>query len=508
MKFLWQKLYTKIAVLLLVVFLSISSFSAYHMLTSAQVYQQNVTQKMHRDLAAHVIESYPILQRGGVLSDATLNKVEIEDIFHDLMILGPNFEFYLLDAAGNILAYSAKPDVVKRDRVATAPIQSFLADEALESPIYSDNPRSETRQTKIFSAAPIQNSGATVGYLYVILGSDIYDTVASALRDNRILGWGLAIFLLGLLFSFLATALLTGIIVRPLRRLVNQIQTVGSHGFDKNARQNSQHSHQLQEWSASSNNEIHILGSSFRSLLDKLEEQYAHAVTLDELRKELLAHISHDLRTPLSSLLGYLETWQMNSNRVGLDESKHYIDIAHRNALTLSRLVEQLFELANLDSANVQINLERFSIADLVQDVLQKFSIVAAEKKIDLQVSPQDTGIQVVGDIEKLERVFTNLIENALRHSRDRGSITVRLSERGGLVGVEVSDTGIGIPAEDLPHIFDAHYKACNSVRGNTRHGGIGLAITKRILELHRSTIKVESRVDYGTTFSFSLSCP
>ena len=111
-----------------------------------------------------------------------------------------------------------------------------------------------------------------------------------------------------------------------------------------------------------------------------------------------------------------------------------------------------------------------------------------------------------MGDIEKLERVFTNLIENALRHTNENGSITVRLKHENRSVAIEVSDTGIGIPAKDVEHIFTPHFKAENSVRGDTAHGGLGLAITKKLLSLHQASIHVKSIEKQGTTFHFELA--
>lgn len=491
----FQKLHTRLTLILLFVFLAISSLATYVILQSSRSHQQHVTQQLHTDLAKHVVDNYLLFK------DGEPDLEQAKHTFHDLMILGPNFEFYLLDQFGEIRAFSAKPHKVKRRFVSLEPIKQCLNDKDKNSPIYGDNPRDPSGK-KVFSVAPIIQNGETLGYLYTILGSDLYDSQASALINSKILTWGLVILGLGLLFSFICAFFLLGLVIKPLRRLALQTQ---NFNFEDKSKTLQPQAALLNEWSSKSHNEIHMLGTSFRTLLKKLEEQYDNVITLDELRKELLAHISHDLRTPLASLLGYLETWQLNHEQLTPEASKKYITVAQRNAKTISKLVEQLFELAHLDSGNVQINMERFSIADLVQDVLQKFAIHAEKRGITLAVTPQDSSIQVVGDIEKLERVFTNLLENALRHTKSGGTVTVKLSPQGQFVGIEVSDNGIGIPEEDLPHIFDAHYKAGNSVRGNTRHGGIGLAITKRIIELHTAKIDVTSRMNEGTTFSFEL---
>lgn len=492
-------LYARLAIFLTVIFLVVGIVSGKTLLNSSEVHQRLVTQHMHCELAKHVVKEHLLFNDEGLdLSAAKMT-------FMNLMVLGPNFEFYVLGPDGEIKTYSADPGVVKRDSVDITPVKQFLAalkTNEIGSPIMGDNPRDHGQQ-KIFSAAPIIQNGETLGYLYVILGSDIFDSFSQSFSKNNILRTGMSLVVAGLVFSLLAILLVIGMITRPLRRLNSEVMAVTSAGFIQESGRSA--SEVLSHWKAGSSDEFHSLGSSFKALLDQLEEQYKQVISVDELRKELLTHISHDLRTPLASLLGYLETWSLNHTQIPKEQSDEYIAIARRNAQKIANLIEQLFELAHLDSGNVRINRETFSVAELAHDVMQKFAIEALEKGVALSVEPNNPRILVQGDIEKLERAFTNLIENALRHTPKNGEIIIRLSKTGRFVGIDVSDTGIGIPEEDIPHIFDAHFKAGNSVRGNSAHGGIGLAITKKIIALHQSDISVKSQVDRGTTFSFTL---
>ena len=493
---LTNTLYAKLALCLTVIFLIVGSLSANMLFNASTAHQRLVTQHLHCDLAKLVNKEYKLFNDAGLDLDAA------KMIFMKLMVLGPNFEFYVLNPEGQVLAYSADPSVVKRKQVDLAPLKYFMDSKKIDSPILGDNPRS-LEQKKIFSAAPIVKDDQVIGYLYVILGSDIFDAFYESLSESKMLRSGFWLVISSLCFGLLASLVVISLITRPLRKLSKSIQQARDEGFTKEGGRNA--SLALQGWDQNSSNEIHVLGSSFKALLERLEEQYQQVITIDDLRKELLTHISHDLRTPLASLLGYLETWTLNHKTIPTEKSEQYIDIATRNAQKIANLIEQLFELAHLDSGNVQVNRETFSVAELAQDVLQKFTIEAQQKHIALSVEPKDTSILVKGDIEKLERVFTNLIENALRHTPVDGSVTVRLSKNGHFVAIDVEDTGIGIPQEDIPHIFNAHFKAGNSVRGNSAHGGIGLAITKKIIDLHQSEISVTSHVDRGTTFSFML---
>jgi len=493
-----QSLFGRLSVTLMLIFLSLGLLFATLLVYCSSIYEKEVSQELHRDLAQHVADHYLLFRDGEPDLKAA------KQTFHDLMILGPNFEFYLLDKSGNILSYSADPSKIKRKTVNIDGFGNWKAEAKNSGYVLGDDPRSENRQ-KIYSLATIKQNDKISGYLYVIIGSQIQDSIESKLWESEILRWGLIVFATGFIFTAIALLFVLAWITRPLSTLSNQIRQIKKVGFSDNKDMQAQQLQTLDRWKKDSNNDIHLLGHTFKLALETLQKQYENVVSIDDLRKELLSHVSHDLRTPLSSLLGYLETWELQKGKMSEQESSQYIAIAKRNAQKISTLIEQLFELAHLDGENVQVNQEAFSIAELVQDVLQKFSIKAAQKNITLSVKPQDSSIRVRGDVEKMERVFTNLVENALRHTLENGSVIVNIEPDSAFVSIQVSDTGIGIPENDLPYIFDAHYKAGNSVRENTAHGGLGLAITKKLLALHESAIQVKSQINQGTTFSFSL---
>jgi len=495
---LLRSLAGRLGVTLALVFVVFAALCLALLLRSSRNYEKEVSQLMHKDLAAHIVEHYLLFKDGKPDLKAA------ENTFHELMILGPNFEFYLLDKDGNILAYSADPSLIHRQRIDTREFKQWRQTLEKQGYVDGDDPRS-TSDKKIFSVAPILHDGQLSGYLYVVVGSQIRDALEQQLSSSRILQWCLTIFLLVFVFTLLVVMLVIGRITQPLALLTRQVREIRKKGFDKDGRALSENIENLNNWRPGSKNDIDELGHTFKLALETLQQQYTNVVSIDDLRKELLSHVSHDLRTPLASLLGYLETWELQKDGMTVDQGAEYVAIAKRNAQKIATLIEQLFELAHLDGNNVQVNLEPFPIAELIHDVLQKFSIQAKEKNIALSVVPFGSSICVRADVEKMDRVLTNLVENALRHTPENGSITVKIEPKSGFVTLQVSDTGIGIPEKDLPFIFDAHYKAGNSVRENTAHGGLGLAITKKLLELHESAIRVSSQLNQGTTFSFNL---
>ncbi len=255
-----------------------------------------------------------------------------------------------------------------------------------------------------------------------------------------------------------------------------------------------------------SNDEFGALAGDFNYLADTVQMQMEQVRTADNMRREMVTNISHDLRTPVASLRGYLETCLIKEKDLSDEQRRAHLDAAMKNTLRLSRLIDDLFELAKLDAGDLQPRMERFPVAELISDVVAKFQLRAQQRSIALNAEIDDHGAQVVGDIGMLERVFDNLVENALRYTDEGGEVDIRVRKSGNGVDVQVADTGIGIPEEDLARVFDRFYRVDKS-RGEDRGGtGLGLAITKRILALHDSVIRVTSQPRVGTTFSFELN--
>jgi signal transduction histidine kinase len=194
----------------------------------------------------------------------------------------------------------------------------------------------------------------------------------------------------------------------------------------------------------------------------------------------------------------------MKEGRLAEGERTEYLDVALRHSTHLRRLVEDLFELAKLDAREVRPSIEPVSLGDLAQDVVQKYHLAAERKGVRLELDGGRDLPFVRADVGLIERVLTNLIGNAIEHTPSAGGVSVSTRLQGSTVSVRISDTGAGIPDEDLPRIFDRFFQAKAGKRDG-QHAGLGLAITKRILELHDSRIDVVSKVGAGTAFSFSL---
>lgn len=490
--------YAKIALVLLVSFFVLGAGFIFLTENLSRTYQDEVRQKLHLGLADYIATHNAPLKNGQVDPKA------LKDTFTGMMILGPDFEFYLLDKNGKILAHAAKPEKIKRESINMDPILEFINEESM-LPILGDDPRSEQGK-KVFSAAEVVDEQGMKVYLYIIIGGEIYDSIVDLLKGSHIVTLSFWVLIAGLSFSLIVVLFLFGLLTRPIRKLTADIQRFRDQGF-------SSQGSTVSDWKADTGDEIQQLGASFKVMADELKEQFDKVKTTDEIRRDLFSYISHDLRTPLASLQGYLETWQLKNADITEEESQRYIRVAADNARQISHLVEQLFELAHLEGSDVKVNFEPVVIAELAQDVLQQFELKAAEKKVKFEIEPRDSSYIVLADMEKLERIITNLVDNAFRHCVAGDMISILFSKQDDElddideIRVEIADTGSGIAEEDLTHIFEPHFRGKNTNSDSKVNSGLGLAITKRLLELQDSDISVRSTEQEGTVFTFSLKC-
>jgi signal transduction histidine kinase len=205
----------------------------------------------------------------------------------------------------------------------------------------------------------------------------------------------------------------------------------------------------------------------------------------------------------LASLKAYVGTLVDNQGRLSPDEQRRYLDIVGRQTERLDRLISDLLQLSVLESEESRLSTEPFAVSDLVQDVFLRFRLPAEQRGVAFDLVLPDAFPYVQGDISLIERVIENLVENALRHTSAGGRVTVALQADQDRAEVQVTDTGRGIKEHDLPFIFDRQFRGAKTM--DAVSVGLGLAIAKRIVELHGSALHVTSTVGEGSTFSFAL---
>lgn len=453
------------------------------------LYYEELTQQMNKDIAMYITQEHQLL-------DTKLGtKATINQLAHQAMVINPMAEVYLLNPDGSINSHSQAEGSLKRTRVALEPILKFLDGEA-NFPLRGNDPR-HLDTNKIFSVSEVRKGKQLHGYLYVILGGQRYDAIQDSIAWSHIKqqsAWSIAVLI--------AAALLIGVVLfhkltQPLANLTRRM--------DQYAQRDAQPSSQS---TAASGDEIVRLKITFEKMTRQLDQQIAQLHESDRLRRELTSNISHDLRTPLSTVQGYLETLLLKGDELDSTQRQGHLETAVKGCQRLGFMVADLFELSKLESGANQPVYEEFSLAELMHDTIQDFALEAQRKDISLKlenISSSTANTTICADIGLIQRVFENLIRNAINHTPAHGSIRLGFVTHSSSVEVTVADSGRGIDSEDLPFIFERFYQSSDTPKKQTASSGLGLAIVKRILDLHGCQIEVHSRTNQGSQFRFDL---
>lgn len=485
---LLNNLSNKLVLTLLGLLLILSAGFISFAIWSTPLFLQELNQKLNLDLANNIVKEKKLM------IDNKINQDALQSVFMGLMVVNPIIEVYLTDTDGKLLSYSAPKGVVKLDKINLDPVKKFINAERYLPQLGSD-PRNPGKH-KVFSAAPIYQGNTLQGYLYIILGGQEYDSVVELLKSSYMLKLWMVSIGISLLVASIFGFLIFRHITRRLTILTQAMETFKKHGFHTNI--------ELPErFNGMPGDEIDKLGATFREMADRISQQVRLLEHNDTSRRELVANVSHDLRTPLASLQGYLETLLLKNQQLTEQEKHSYIETALQHCHRLQKLISELFELSRLENQGARLHFEAFSMSELVQDVSQKFQLEAQNKNITMSVNIPSQPALVSADISLIQRVLENLIENAIKYTPEGGNISINLDNGKNKVATSISDTGQGIPSEDLPHIFDRFYRV--DKHRQTEGTGLGLAIAKRIIQLHDSTIDVESFPNTGTTLSFNL---
>ena len=461
--------------------------AVYVLLTAhtAQRYYQETEQKLNRHIAEQIVKDVKPIQDGEV------NEKALKELFHYLMVIHPQVEVYLLDEKGKILTYYAPKAKVRADRVPLGRIERFIEKDSLKGIMKGMDPRHPEKK-KIFSAAPIEQRGRTRGYIYVILASEDQRTAAQTLFDHYVFRSMAPAFLIAIALALLLGVAAFWFLTRRIGRLRRTLGRFEEGDLEARV-------------PIKSKDEIGSLERSFNRMASNLKANFDKIERMESSRKALIANVSHDLRTPLTSMQGYVETLALKGDDLALEKRKDYAEKALEHTDQLKHLVDELFELSKLESGRLEPDPEPFFINELVQDISHKYEAKASEKGIRLQPILSNELPPVHGDVRMIDRVLQNLLDNALKHSPEGGTVSIELSERDKGIEVKVSDTGPGIPEEEQARVFE-RYKVGKSRNGQGTNGsGLGLAIVHQMLQVQGMDIQLHSKVGKGSSFSFTI---
>jgi signal transduction histidine kinase len=385
-------------------------------------------------------------------------------------------DYLLIDEKGKVII-STLPDEITQELLGRDVVQQVLRGASANS----RRAPSGMEDLFFFNGGPIRGTGNEIhGALFLFASME---PVNRALAEFRIM-----MALLGTGALMLAAWLLYGLaggMVRPLLKMKDVTQHLANRNYQARVQ-------------VSTEDEVGQLGKSINELAKRLQ----HHV---EQQQEFLADVTHELRTPLSYIQGYSQVleqdWVQNE-----EERKKYLALIVRETNRLQRLVSELADLSELHAEGMKITLVKTDFQEVAVQVQAKMMAVAHKKGVELTVErPQLEPLFVLGDPDRLEQVLLNLLSNAIRHTPEGGRITVRYQSVGRDLHVQVQDTGAGIPAEDLPHVFDRFYRVDKS-RNRAKGGmGLGLSIVKGIIDRHGGQVWVESEEGKGTTFFFTV---
>jgi signal transduction histidine kinase len=459
---------------------------AYVLITAnaAAEYYKETTQRLNASVAEHLLhEVNPIA--GGEVNDEALGK-----IMHSMMAVNPTIEVYLLDPAGTILKYVVLDKNVRLKSVNLTPVRSFVAAKGNRY-IEGDDPRNPGKEV-VFSAAEVVENGKLQGYIYLVLASEEFELIASDLFGSYILKIGIFSFAVALLAAFLLGLLLIYFLTRSLQRVHQGVLAFQSG--DLNARVE-----------VKGHGETAQLGHAFNRMADTILSNIEDLKQVDTMRRDLIANVSHDLRSPMAVIHGYIETLVLKEGKLTQQQQNEYLEIILKSSEKLKKLVADLFELSRLDAKQIVIQKEPLFLNELLFDIAQQFELIAKQRNIKIDVDiPQKMPAQKA-DISLMNRVFQNLMENAIKYSPDDSTIQIKLAVDESKVNISFANEGVGIKAEDLPHIFDRYFIADQN-RTDARSTGLGLAIVKKIIELHQAEITVWSKVNDKTCFDIAMA--
>lgn len=426
-----------------------------------QLIEQRTQQTLHRELAAHMRDDSPLMHGTDYNPDA------LKSIFHTLMLLGPDFEIYFLDQQGNIRSHAAPEGKVQTSAVRLAPIKQFLNKQPL--PILGDDPRNPGEQ-KVFSVAPITQFDSVIGYLYVVIGSEQRTLLASQEGNQPIYSMmAISLFLI-LGFSLLIYRLVRQTLLRPIETVTQKLKEQAGNNF------------RLHPDFVKQVPELKPVATHLYLMAQRIQQQFLQLQQEETCRRELLMQLSHDLKTPLSSILGYLETWQLQASA-----PDPLIDTAHRNAHKLAEQLGQQLDLARSQKQVPEPYFEPVCLTQIIRETQESLAIDAERKHLSLSLSLPDADT-VYGDKQLLLRLFANLFENAIRHAPNHSTIQLQAEH----------------------HQHDVAVKLTNQIDPEAPSGsmGQGMRIIQSILVIHHSQLKTEHDArQYLQSFELPVSC-
>lgn len=486
---------TRLSWALAVLLLAYGAFVALLGRQVAAEQEQESLQRLSHGLARHIVDHWPEM--------ASPDRDEAERgargaLLSMLMTVNPGVQVYLLDADGRVRHYIGEPGMVRQHQVDLDAIRAFLAGAPL--PLRGTDPMG-SGVPRIFSAAmfPVRPGDVRPpGYLYVVLDSPARGAVAAQVGADRLWRGAALAATLGLLVTLGLGLFTFRRLTRPLHRLAQRLRDYSLRGAgaadgpasDTPARPPG--------------DEVQALADAFGDMTRRIESQAEREQRQVADHREMMASVAHDLRTPLTALHGHLEALAGDTTPDAA-RGAAVLQAALAQSRKVSRLSQQLFELAALQSNTQVLHRERFSLDEVVTDAVQKFGLHDVPPSVLLQGLPPGR-LELDGDLQLIERALTNLIDNALRHAPGSQPVRVSLRREGTQAEIVVEDSGPGLPGELHQRLDQGQSLRDPPIKRRSGGiGGLGLAIAQRVAVLHGGSLRPLPAPGGGTRLCLAL---
>jgi signal transduction histidine kinase len=336
-------------------------------------------------------------------------------------------------------------------------------------------------------AVPV--SGAEGNARFVVY---IYDNRQTALKQNaEIFKLILESVAIGFVISTAISVVLSKALLQPIQGMTKAAEAMAGGDFSR-------------EISVESNDEIGILSETFNMMAARIESTLEDLKKAEALRKEFVANVSHELRTPLTGIRTYAETLADNSD-LPQQTADEFLRVILNESDRMANIVRDLLELSRFDAGNMEFRFEEFSIEQSIRDVYTAIALDARNRGYEMNIESQPGIPTVWGDRARIEQVFMNVLTNAVKYTPPGGRVDISCASEGSGVHVRISDTGIGIPPEDMPHVFDRFYRVDKARSRESGGTGLGLSIAREIVTRHGGEIKIDSTPGVGTAVTVTL---
>ncbi|AOT69736.1 sensor histidine kinase [Geosporobacter ferrireducens] len=400
-----------------------------------------------------------------------------------VMIVDKKKDILFVNTPGRIFINNREPD--KNDRRFLAPV---LGDKTIERYIAQGEPfviqkmHSRSPEGSVIVGVPVFRAEELVGNVVIFTALAPIEEATSILKKQLSI-----ITIFSLCIGTVLALSLAKFFAKPIVNIIDASKRIAKGDFSV-------------EILHSSNDEIGVLGETINDLARQLDK-------IEQLRKDFIANVSHELKTPISLIKAYAEVVKDVDN-FDAEDKEQYLQVIIDESDRLNNMVEDILYLSKMESGYSDLVYEKFSLQEILDYIIEKLSYFASKNDIEIVLEMESQNLLIYADKNKIYQVFYNIIDNAIHHSYNHGRIIIKICEKDDVMRVEVIDNGKGIPKEDLPYIWDRFYKVDKSRKRDSSGTGLGMAIVKNILQAHKFPFGIESEVNKGTVVWIEMPSP